>query len=283
MRKKLACLCLALAVLLPAWPAQGEAPPETADNTPSAPAAEETPPPETPPIDVFPTEAPPIQETPNPQETPVPEPTPEPTPEATPVPSASPMGEEPGEEDPVSPEASPSLSPSPSPSASPEPEEEPIRVMVPESGQVVVNPYNMSVKVDGENRTEQVIHQAQGIRNLGQVPVVMNVQAVGQAVGESRVRFVAMPPSQGDQGQEAFVYAEFGNQPNSWSGAYTDAGNQVLITEEGRGKAGVLRLEPESEGYFRLFGSLSVPEQDMWTESDTIRVRLIFNFSALES
>lgn len=304
MRKKFISLCLALALLVPAWTAllpswtaRGEAaPPEASEASSSASSAEE----------VSPTEAPPVQETLPPQETPAPEPAPAPSPEAPPQeeggegeepvspeesaspeasssPEASPSPEgSPSPEASPSPEGSPSPGASPSPSASPSPEpEEPIRVMVPESGQVIVNPYGMSVQVDGVNRKEQVIHQAQSISNLGEVPVQMNVRVFGQTPEGSRVRFVTAPPAQGSAGQEAFVYAEFAAQPDSWAGTYTGAGNQVVVTEEGNERAGILQLAPGSEGYFRLFGSLSAPNESMWTENDVLRVRLIFNFARL--
>ncbi len=296
MKRKLFCLCLSLALLAMLWPVSAQDEPE--ESVPEPPAASQpaedsgsqpTPPPEP--------ESPPV-----PEETPVPLDPPSASPSAPPTPAPETAGPSPSPEPGPSqepqgtpaastmpsvspaPSVSPDPSASPSPSESPAPDEEPpvIRVSVPNNGRVIVNPYGMSVNVAGTSSTDQIIHQAQSFTNLGETPVLLTATAFGELPEGSHAVFVtAPPPRQGPQ-REAFVYVEFQNDPAGWSGSYTGAANQLLVTPEGQWKDQVLRLEPEAQGYFRLFGAASAPSSPMWTASDTIGVRLVFDFTCVE-
>lgn len=189
--------------------------------------------------------------------------------EESPVPGLSGMEEPPKEEI--------SLRPEPK-------EEEPIiRVTVPNSGRVLLNPYRLKTALDGKASTEQVLSRTYRMKNESEIPVTVWAQAVGIVPPGSEAVFTLEPPRSDSEEKEAFLFAEF--QPadeEEWLGTYSKERNQLLISEEKGNKKPVLTLPAKSEGIYRLFGSTSVPSSRMWTEQDTVNVTIAFSFTTAD-
>ena len=172
----------------------------------------------------------------------------------------------------------------------PEPEDEPledpepdavpledlINVLVPSSGELVINPYGLEVDIDGGVATDQIVHSCQTLINLSDFPVIVDVSVTGTIPAESGAWFVSAPPAQDAPGKDVFLYAEFQQDPSVWVGEYWGLPYQVLADASGEN---VLTLEAGGEGYFRMFGTMSVYPEEPWSDTDTFGAVLSFTFT----
>lgn len=154
-----------------------------------------------------------------------------------------------------------------------------INVVVPSTGQMVINPYRLAVN-SGE-ATDQIVHAPQVLVNLSDFPVIVNVAVTGRIPADSEAAFVSAPPSLDAPDKNVFLYAEFQNQFDWWEGAYYGLPNQVPVTEWGVEGDGVLTLPAMGEGYFRLFGNMSGAPESPWSDTDTFGAVLTFTFAPL--
>ena len=289
--KRLLCVCAAFALLLSVPARAAEAPdiPEALEvwEEPSTDSVPEVP--EEPPDDSE--EVPEISDIPEvPPET-------EETPE---IPENPPEEDEPleAQDDEAHPEENDSEAPEEDGEAG-ETEDEPapqedeppvIHVELPDAGRVVVNPYHLEVNMDGVSSTDQIVSAPMPIVSYSSVPVAVTASVTGRTAPGSDAVFVQTPPRNDAWAKELFLFAEF--QPAFdaygsafWSGQYTGASNQLVVTAGGSPAAQVLELAAgdmvPSYGAFRLFGSASGSPERMWSTEDTIQVTLTFTFVPL--
>lgn len=255
----------------PAVPDVPEVPetPETPDS-PETPAEPENPGESLPPAEPETPETPEVPENPEPSEPEIPE-----TPEVP--------------ENPENPET-PSV-----PALPPEipiAEEEPpvIEVLVPSSGQVIINPYCLPVELDGQTATDQIVSAPLILENRSTIPVSVSASVTGTVPPGSGVSFAAAPPMPDSPVKEIFLYAEFHAVPEpafqpSWSGLYSDSTNQLMVGFQSAAKADVMRLEAGgtacSWGAMRLFGSAAVSPMVPWQAGDDIQATFVFSFTPI--
>ena len=194
---------------------------------------------------------------------------------ADPPPAEAPE-EDPAEEDPAEPGPEEAPETDPVPEDEPKPELPVVNVVIPSGGRVVVNPYGLAVATDAGTSYDQVVHTPQVLTNLSNVPVQVDARVVGIAAGGAY--FVPAPPTADEPGKAVFMYVEFQPGPAIWSGWYSDAANQLLVTAEGTEKAGVMTLEVQQEGWFHLSGAAAPTSGWTWTEEDTVDVTVAFTF-----
>ena len=199
--------------------------------------------------------------------------TPQP-PEDTPLDESQPPEDVTGPDDIQEPE--PEDEPLEDPEPDPVPLEDLIDVLVPSSGELVINPYGLEVDMDGGVSTDQIVHSCQTLINLSDFPVIVDVSVTGTIPAESGAGFVSAPPAQDAPGQDVFLYAEFQPDPSGWVGEYWGLPYQVLADASGEN---VLTLEAGGEGYFRMFGAMSVYPEDPWSDTDTFGAVLSFTFT----
>ena len=238
-------LLLALQWITPAMALEGDVPPEPGEavEAPEAPTPEE--PEDTqPPEDVPPDEPQPPEDVTSPEED-IQKPEPEDEPLEDPEPDPVPL-------------------------------EDLINVLVPSSGELVINPYGLEVDMDGGVTTDQIVHSCQTLINLSDFPVVVDVSVTGTIPAESGAGFVSAPPAQDAPGKDVFLYAEFQPDPSVWVGEYRGLPYQVLADASGEN---VLTLEAGGEGYFRMFGAMSVYPEEPWSDTDTFGAVLSFTFT----
>lgn len=165
----------------------------------------------------------------------------------------------------------------------PEPEEQEapvIRVSVPDTGRVILNPYGLKVTAGGRETTEQVTSASYTLKNESEIPVTVWAKAVGTVPQGSEAVFTSEPPSSDTDGKQAFVYAEFRQKnEDSWSGSYTGEKNQLVVSERDAQSTAVLTLPQGMDGEFRFFGSASIPTSSIWTAKDRVDVTLAFSFT----
>ena len=290
--KRLLCVCAALALLLSVPARAAESPdvpetPETWEETTVDPVPEETTDDseEVPEIPEVP-EVPPETEEP-PEVTEDPEDPPE---EDDPL--ESPEDEAPPEEDdPEIPEEDGEAEEAEEPEDEPAPQEDEapvIHVEVPDTGRIVVNPYGLEVNMDGMISTDQIVSAPMPIVSYSSVPVAVVASVTGHTSPGSDAVFVPSQPR--GSAKELFLFAEF--QPALdeygsafWSGQYTGAPNQLVVTAGGSPAMQVLELAAgdvvPSYGAFHLFGTASGSPERMWSAEDAIQVTLTFTFVPL--
>lgn len=292
----------------PAVPDVPEVPetPETPDS-PETPAEPENPGESLPPAEPETPETPEVPENPEPSEPEIPE-TPEvpenpENPETPSLPEApvTPPGEDPTQPPAwiLPPEETPSVPALPGegelpalPPESPIAEEEPpvIEVLVPSSGQVIINPYCLPVELDGQTSTDQIVSAPLILENRSTIPVSVSASVTGTVPPGSGVSFAAAPPMPDSPVKEIFLYAEFHAVPEpafqpSWSGLYSDSTNQLMVGFQSAAKTDVLRLEAGgtacSFGAMRLFGSAAVSPMVPWQAGDDIQATFVFSFTPI--
>lgn len=171
-------------------------------------------------------------------------------------------------------------------------EEEPpvIEVLVPSSGQVIINPYCLPVELDGQTSTDQIVSAPLILENRSTIPVSVSASVTGTVPPGSGVSFAAAPPMPDSPVKEIFLYAEFHAVPEpafqpSWSGLYSDSTNQLMVGVQSAAKADVLRLEAGgtacSWGVLRLFGSAAVSPMVPWQAGDDIQATFVFSFTPI--
>ena len=162
------------------------------------------------------------------------------------------------------------------PEPDPVPLEDLINVLVPSSGELVINPYGLEVDIDGGVSTDQIVHSCQTLMNLSDFPVIVDVSVTGTIPAESGAGFVSAPPAPDAPGKDVFLYAEFQPDPSVWVGEYWGLPYQVLADASSEN---VLTLEARGEGYFRMFGTMSVYPEEPWSDTDTFGAVLSFTFT----
>ncbi len=152
-----------------------------------------------------------------------------------------------------------------------------INVSVPAHGQMIINPYSLPVESEGIKTTEQIVNPVQELTNTGSQPVLVDVRVVGSVPEGSEAVLVDREPA--PDVKEVFLYAEFQNNPAAWLDGYKAGYNQVPAVPEGANGEGVLTLEAEETGYFRIFGEMST--EPFWKKTDTFDVSLAFSFMVI--
>ena len=130
--------------------------------------------------------------------------------------------------------------------------------------------------MDGGVSTDQIVHSCQTLMNLSDFPVIVDVSVTGTIPAESGAWFVSAPPAQDAPGKDVFLYAEFQQDPSAWVGEYWGLPYQVLADASGEN---VLTLDAGGEGYFRMFGAMSVYPEEPWSDTDTFGAVLSFTFT----
>ena len=257
-------LLLALQFIVPAFASEGAIPPETGETV------EEILPPEIPEeaLPEMPPEDPVPQEPEDDPQTPVDNPAPEDVPGDVQEP-----GGEPGLDDIQAP------ADAEEPPEAAEPLEDLIDVLVPSTGQMVINPYHLPVDLDGGESQAQIVHAPQTLANRSDFPVTVNVAVIGTISPGSEAVFVPAPPPPDAPGKDVFLYAEFSNQYDWWEQSFFGLPCQVPVSEWGTIGENVLTLDAHGEGYFRLSGAMAENPLQPWSDTDTFGAVLTFTFT----
>ena len=261
-------LLLALQWITPAMASEGDIPPGPGEAVEAPEVLPEEPPED--PAPEEPEDTQPPEDVSDPDDTPeIPQP-----PEDTPPDEPQPPEDVTGPDDIQEPEPEDELPEDPEPD--PVPLEDLINVLVPSSGELVINPYGLEVDIDGGVATDQIVHSCQTLINLSDFPVIVDVSVTGTIPAESGAGFVSAPPAQDAPGKDVFLYAEFQPDPSVWVGEYWGLPYQVLADASGEN---VLTLDAGGEGYFRMFGAMSVYPEEPWSDTDTFGAVLSFTFT----
>lgn len=172
-----------------------------------------------------------------------------------------------------------------------------IKVTVPATAEVFVNPHQLPVSINSKSTREQIISTPCLITNESDVPIQVDVTVTGTINEGSNMSLVTRTTKNSTStSKRAFIYLEF--QPADtndlkkvkWDAAY-DKSKHIVVTTAARSKANVLTLAEttldgeiaEKGGYaaFRLAGDVIASPKKAWTEDDGLTVEVAFTFTPL--
>lgn len=172
-----------------------------------------------------------------------------------------------------------------------------IKVTVPATGSVYLNPYKLTVSIDGEGRYDQIICTPCVIANESDIPLQVDVKVTGAINPGSDMELATKSTSDSTSTRKmAFIYFEIQSTDTRnprdvyWDDVYDKSKHIVISTaEEGKSKKNVLTLAAktpdgkmaEEGGYaaFRLTGDAIEEPQSAWNAKDGISVTVAFTFT----
>lgn len=160
-----------------------------------------------------------------------------------------------------------------------------IKLVVPTSANVVVNPYRLEVDVAGAKVTEQIVSAAQFIQNKSPVAVEVKTSVTGTAEGAAKFSETAVA----DTATDNLVYVSFEIMPTEDTtapSAWTGAKSVVLKTEKVEVDAVTMAKDGDEtanatpNAAFHFTGSAAAAPTTPWTADDIIGATIAFSFTA---
>lgn len=170
-----------------------------------------------------------------------------------------------------------------------------IKITVPATGAVVVNPYKMSVTPDGGSTavTDQIISATQYIENASDVAVKVSAQVTGTAAGNLAFA-TASTQTKAVTTNSVFMYFEMvlsddGTTEPTWADAYDSrSATQILVSTKATKKADMLTLaagdgsaaaSTGGHAAFHLAGDAASTPTTAWAATDKADVAIAFTFT----
>lgn len=170
-----------------------------------------------------------------------------------------------------------------------------IRVSIPTSGSVYLNPFELPVSIDGRSEERQIVSSLGQIANESDVALDVDVTVTGAVTSGSTMSLADSPTGGVGSIKSAFVYFEIHQTDGldydlvDWDAEF-DAVKHIVVTDGvPTTKRGIMTLpamtkdgEVAPGGYalFRLSGdAVKYPEDDAWTSADGIVVTVAFTFT----
>lgn len=164
-----------------------------------------------------------------------------------------------------------------------------IRVTVPQTSNIFINPYEMSVEFDGGNLDDQIISTPAAIKNESPVPLSVDVTITGTLKENCLMRLSTESVKDSDSTIKcAFIYFEM-VASDSTTGDWADTYNpekHLLVRSGSRSMRNITTLDASDGdnpyGAFRLTGDCVAYPRSPWTENDGLNAEIVFTFKPLE-
>lgn len=174
-----------------------------------------------------------------------------------------------------------------------------IDVSVPDSADVIINPYEMPVDIGtGQKDYGQIISTPSCVSNYSDTAIQMDLAVTAHVREDSTMELVQSPTGGGGTQKQAFIYLEFQQtdtdrfQDVQWDSAYSASKPTHIVLREDATvfRTNLMKLPPVTPkgkvapgGYapFRLTGDAAASPTDEWTTDDGIDVRIAFTFKPL--
>lgn len=169
-----------------------------------------------------------------------------------------------------------------------------IKLTVPQTGTVIINPYEMTVNSEAtgnEDVSDQIISATQFIKNESAVDINVSATVIGKPAegGEAVLATSALKGS--ETTKSVFMYLEIGESSDgsadpSWKGSYVSSDpNMVAVTSRSTTKANMYTLPSAGDDSstptyagFRLNGAAASKPTKAWTTNDKVDVEIAFTF-----
>lgn len=163
-----------------------------------------------------------------------------------------------------------------------------IKVTVPTTGAVVINPYGM--KYGDDDATDKIISATQFIKNESDVAISITV-SVAATPSNDKVVLATSALKGTETTKSVFLYFEIvesedgSTEPETWAAYNTKNTNQVVVGSATKPttKAGVHVMDAGDEAAtfaaFHLAGDVASGSTIPWSEEDTVSVVIAFTFN----
>lgn len=171
-----------------------------------------------------------------------------------------------------------------------------ISVSVPTSADVLINPFQLPVEIDGESNWEQIICSDAVMSSSSDIPLSVSVRVTGSVKAGSDLILADSPTNKTGTEKKAFVYFEIVKSDwdevrrSLWAEAYDPAKHVRVVSGTPQTGTDMLTLEPLNKygeiargGYaqFRLAGDAVQKPTSAWNENDGIDVMISFTFKPI--
>lgn len=173
-----------------------------------------------------------------------------------------------------------------------------INVIVPSSVDVMINPLQMPVQVNGEEVRDQIICQPSFIANASDAALKVDITVTGAVAQKSDMQLVSSSTGGTGTAKNAFIYFEImqatesqvENERVPWEPAYDASKHLVVKDGVAAAKQNVVTLPPMTKDYeiakngyaaFRLAGDAAKDPATPWNTNDGINVTVAFTFTPL--
>lgn len=174
-----------------------------------------------------------------------------------------------------------------------------VRVIVPTTGAVFINPYQSRVKIGTEDEAGQIISVPSSIANLSRMPLQVDVTVSGKVLeGSDMVLSSSSTKDSGSTTKKAFMFFEMKNvnasqaeDPESvrWDG-YTEGTDIIVSATSQKTKKNMVILAaadisgevtPNGSAAFHLDGDAVKNPKNAWSVRDGVQVTVSFSFKPL--
>jgi len=169
-----------------------------------------------------------------------------------------------------------------------------IKVTVPSTGRVYINPYKIPVNIGASENSGQIISLPASIANNSEVPIEVNVTVTGKPKSGSTLTLSQTSTKDSDEtSKKVFLYFEMqATDPGTdlttltWDSAY-NADKHVIIN--GQKKDNIVKLSAAENGKateggigaFHIAGDAVQSPENEWNDTDGVDVDIAFTFTPL--
>ncbi len=165
-----------------------------------------------------------------------------------------------------------------------------IKVTVPATGELFINPYEMPVEINGQTLGYQIISTPTVIQNESIVPLKVSATVTGAIKEGSDMALSSASVDPNSTRKKAFIYFEIQptNDPDTvvWDSEY-NMDKHIVVRTAAKTKKNIVTLDAFDEngqkkcyGAFRLTGDCAAVPKSRWTEADGVDVTIAFTFQA---
>lgn len=159
-----------------------------------------------------------------------------------------------------------------------------IKVVVPATGKVILNPYGMTVTPEGGSAsTDQIISAPQFIQNASSIPIKVGYTVTGTTEGD--VALVTTDPAASETAKQVHLQFTIAKQTDDTATTITGTGQDVTTTAlvVNTTDAGAVELDKDGDtnayAGFQLSGKATKNPDSVWTADDTIGATVAFTFA----
>lgn len=167
-----------------------------------------------------------------------------------------------------------------------------ISVIVPATAEIFINPYQLTLSIEGTNTNAQIVSSPACIENKSEVPLSVTVTLNCDVDPKSDMRLVTSSTrGENINRKYAFIYFEIqaNNSSNAnratWDSEFDEERHIIVRDGETRPRTNMVTIDQADRsnhfGAFRLTGDCVSEPRDPWTESDKIDVAITFTFTPL--
>lgn len=159
-----------------------------------------------------------------------------------------------------------------------------IKVTVPTTANLALNPYKMEVEnEEGDTLTDKIVTVDSVISNESDVKVAVNVSSFKATVGtDSAVVFASAPFTEGKEPttKSVFAYLDIVGEDEEHKPFDKTADGQLVLSDKAAKKDNMFVLDAEDgTAKFAIKGDVASKPTIAWTEKDTFETSLKFTFT----